>query len=444
MGLAFHGDAAIDQRGGTALGAGLAGQPFGVSAVAEHFEYRGGFTDENHLFGDAGRRLSRHSELTLDFSLPSIAGKVVPLSLRGLRDGYEDGGSTWVAGLRASTTVASTLVSTGLDYQRRAAPGAPVDEQLGGILAVSRFVDFKWQLRGVLDYEVLPGTDVRAVAFTADRSVSQRMALRFGVGHLFQRPRATSVQAGATFRLPFADVALTGDYAAPRNDWSLGLRIAFGLGFDPGARRYRVTPPGPSSGGSATFAAFFDRNGNGRFDTGEEPVPGVAVEGGERPGVTNAKGRAFLVGLGSAPTSRIEVSTDKIDAFYVTTPPRTIEFSPRPGKVVDVRYPLIQTAEVMVKLVFRRAGETVGLSAVRLRLSREGGEPVVATTEFDGTAVFADVPAGRYRLELDQDQAERLHMRLTAPVEVVVAADGNPPPDVAAEVVFDEQPAGGN
>lgn len=438
LGLAAHGDAAMDHQGGRALGLGLAGRPLGVSTVAGHFEYRGGFLDENQTIGDAARRLSRHSELTLDFSLPAIGSRVIPVSFRGLRDGYADGGSNWIAGVRASTTLANTLVSTGIDYQRSTAPGAPMRQQLGGNIAASRFLHYKWQLRGVLDYDLLPGADLRALSLTADRSISERAALRFGIGHSFQGPRSTSFQAGATLRTPFGDLAFTGDFAAPRRDWSVGLRFAFGLGHD--GSRYRVTPPGPASGGSAAFRSFIDRNGNGRFDEGEEGVPNVSVEGGERPSVTNASGRSFVVGLGSAPTARLRIGTERIDNFYVSAPAATLEFSPRPGKVLQIPYAIVRTGEVMVRLVFKRDGETVGLSAVRLRLLREGADPKVATTEFDGSAVFGEIPAGDYRLELDPEQAGRLRMRLAAPVPVAVAADGEAAEDFTAEIIFDKAP----
>jgi len=441
-GFAVHGDAALDQRGGSAFGFGLAGQPLGISAVASHFEYRGGFFDENQIFSDITRPLARHSELTLDFTVPSIGGKLLPLSFRGLRDGYAGGGSNIVAGVRASTTIADFLVSTGIDYQRRTIPGAPRQEQLGGILAASRFFDYKWQLRAALDYDIRPSADLRALTLTADRAISDRIAIRFGLGHIFQTPQSTTLQAGATFRLPFGDLALVADYTAPRSDWSIGVRFAFGLGYDRGAGRYRATPPGIASGGSAVLSAFIDRNGNGRFDPGEDPVPDVSVEGAERRAATGADGRAFVVGLGTAPTGRLQVGTDRIENFYVTTPPRTVQFSPRPGKVIDIQYPLTPTGEVAARLLFQREGEKVGLSAVRLLLVRDGVEPRVATTEYDGTAVFSDVPAGTYRLEIEPAQAARLHMRLSAPVTVTVAADGNPVPDVNAEVVFDRRPQG--
>ena len=448
FGLAAHADAALDSKGGIAAGFGLAGQVGGVSGVLSHAEYRGGFVDENLLVGDIGRRIERHSELTADFALPSFGGTSIPLTLRALRDGFADGGSSWIGSSRASTTILNTLLSAGFDYQRQTVKlgtGAyRKDEQLGGIVSVSRFVDFKWQLRAVLDYELLPSRDLRALSFTADRAISDRIALRFGLGRLFQAPNSTNAQLGATFRLPFGDIALSGDYSAPRNDWSIGLRFAFGLGWDRNARRYRVTPPGPASGGSAVFTSFIDANANGRFDKGEAPVPAVAIEGGERKQVTGETGRAFLTGLGTAPTGRLQVGTEQVENLYVTTPPRVIEFSPRPGKVLSIDYPFTPSGEILAHIRLHRAGQNpIGLSAVRVRLTKSGAEVRSAVTEYDGSVVFNDVPAGEYVLELDPAQADQLGMHMVAPVAITVGTGGGASADVEAEVEFENAPGVG-
>jgi hypothetical protein len=52
------------------------------------------------------------------------------------------------------------------------------------------------------------------------------------------------------------------------------------------------------------------------------------------------------------------------------------------------------------------------------------GERVYGSTEFDGAVMYEGVRPGRYHLELDADQAKRLGMRLTHPVEIEVGAQG--------------------
>lgn len=435
FGMAVQADAARDQQGGLAGALGVAGQPLGVSVIARHAEYAGGFIDENNRAADLARPLSRHSELTLDMSLPPIGGKVIPLSFRLERNHYAAGGTAWNALARASVTVADTLLSTGFDYLRDSGTGADVQERLTGTLAASKFIDFKWQVRGVLDYDILPDFDLRALSVTAARDLSDSVGFRIGAGRSFGEVEDLNLQGSAFFRLPFADIALTGDYATASNNWRVGIRLGFGLAFDPLAGRYRVTRPGPAAGGSAVFHAFTDANVNGRFDSGEAPVANVAVEGGERKAVTDENGRAFVTGLGAAVSGRLRANIDDIDAFFVSAPPSNIDFSPRPGRVMEIGYPLAPVGEVFARVSVRQDGKLTGLSAVRVRLVREGMEPIAATTEFDGSVVFGNVRPGTYRFELDPAQAERLGMSLAAPVTVEVSDEGLAR-NVKAEVIF--------
>ena len=438
-GFAVQADAAGDDQGGVGAALGLAGQFGSVSVIGRHAEYRGGFIDEANPAIQSGIPLRRHSELTIDTSFEP-GGKSIPLSMRGQREVYEDGAIAVLAAARASSTLGTVLLSGGLDYRRDTSADDVVGERLSGILAASTFAAYRWQLRGALDYEVEPDARLQALTLTADRALTETMAVRFGVGHGFGESGTTTLQVGANWRLEHGDLALSGDYTTEDGEWRLGVQYAFGLAFDPLARRYAVTRPGPASGGNVAFQAFVDADGDGIFDPGEEPVGGVSVSGGERPATTTANGRAFITGLGSAPTSLIQVGLEGVDNPFLQSPPHTVEFAPRMGAVAWVNYPLTPTGEVLAKVLFMQPGaeKPIGLSAVHIVLRREGLEPVEGTTEFDGTVAFESLPVGVYKLELDPEQAERLHMRLKQPVTFTVAPEGGYLADVSAEVVFDK------
>ena len=439
-GFAVQADGAADGTGGAGLALGIAGQPLGISMVLRHSQYRGGFLDETISAFDVQNPAVSHTALTLDFALPPIGGKRIPLSLRGARDAFTDGATRWTASARTSVTVAGTLLSSGLDYQRARSGLSVTDERLTGNFAAAKFLNFKWQLRASADYDLLPAAILRALSFTADRSVSERWALRFGLGKTLGSDGDTFGQAGTVLRLPFGELSLSGDYSFRKGDWSLSARFGFGSLFDPLRHRYVMTPPGPASGGNAVIQAFLDRDGDGRFGRGDEPVPKVRLEGGQRKAVTDARGEAVVTGLGTAPTGSMQSDISDIDQSYVSTPPSRIEFAPRPGQVVKILYPMEPVGEVYARLMLRRAGEpAVGLSAVQVRLVRSGHDPILATTEWDGSAVFSAVPLGTYRLELDPSQAKRLGMSFASPVSVTVTADKDS--QVQATVEFSSVPA---
>ncbi|WP_066801299.1 hypothetical protein [Sphingomonas soli] len=439
LGIALLGELAHDFAGGSAGQLGVSWQAGGIFATLRHTEYRAHFSDETNILHDELRPLRRTTTIDTLFSVPGIGRSRIPVSVHAERAAYADGGTTWLGTGRASTSLLDTLVSTGLDYRRDTRPGGVIDERLSGNFAASRFLAYTWQSRAVVDYDIVPRTALRTFSVTADRTVSEKFGLHLGLGKRFGVQRDVQLQGGGFLHLPFGDLALTGDYATRSREWRIGLRIAFGLVFDPWSRRPTLTRSGSATGGSAAVSAFIDDDGDGVRGAGEVPVPGVVLTGGERPATTDAKGRAFVNGLGDTSAAIIHADSRAIDAFFVDSPPQDVELSARPGKIAAVPYPFRPVNEVLARLSLTRPdGRQVGVAAVRLRLVVEGAPPILASSEFDGSAVFAGVRPGTYRLELDPEQATQLHMRLKEPVTVTV--DAHAAPQISAEILFGETP----
>lgn len=432
-GLAVQLDAAADAKGGRALAFGFAGQPLGVSTIFQHAEYRGGFIDENLQVLDLGRVSARYTSVAFDLSMPLSSDKALPLSMRVTRTAHADGGTTWVAGARTTTTIASSLVSGGLDYLRDWNLNA-LQKRLTGNVSVAKHLNFDWQFRGSADFELLPVARARAVSLTSDKSLSDRVALRLGSGRSMGRNKETFAQAGSVVRLPFGELALTSDFNVRSKDWRISVRFGFGSLFDRTRQRYVVTPPGAAAGGNAVLHAFIDRNSDGRFGDDDSPVKNVRIEGGVGVRQTDGTGRLVMTGLGSGPRAIVKTNIENIEQFDVGGPPSRVEFRPRPGQVLQIPYPLVPVGEVYLRIVTERSGRLTGLSAVKVVLKRSRGNALESTTEFDGSVVFSELPVGRYTLELDREQAARLGMTLNGPVTFVVS--GSTGPEIEARVHF--------
>ena len=425
-GLAFRADAAADARGRLAFGVGAAGQPFGIPMVFEHLEYRSGFVDETVTATDANRPRARHSAVTLDLALPPIGGRRIPLTVRANRDKFVDGTTSWVASARASATIIDTLVSTGLDYQRTSLERGQKDERLTGNVAASRFLKLKWQLRSAVDYDLKPKAMIRALSITADRNISERVSLRLGIGQTLGESRETFGQIGTLYRLPFGEFIGSADYSLEKRDWRLSVRFGFGSVFNPLTGKYAMTPPGAASGGSAAFRAFVDRDGDGRFGVGDEPVRNVAVHGGSNNVATDGNGHALLTGLGTAPSALLNVSTRDTAQSISANAPARVRVEPRPGKVIEIPYAVAPVGAVYARFVtVDSAGRRVGIAALQTRLLKAGHDAIRGITEYDGSVFFSDVPLGVYQLELEPSQAQRLEMRLRKPIVIEVKADSD-------------------
>lgn len=436
-GFATQLDVAADSKGGDAVSIGVAGRLFGANTVLRHAEYRGGLVDETNAEADVERPLDRRTELTVDRNI-RFGGRVIPLTFRAVQDDYVDGGATTSGSARGSASLGPILYSTGLEYSRVAHPGLATQNLLRGYVEASSFRNYQWQVRTAINYDILPNYRANQFSITVDRAISRTWSLRFAANQSLAQPRGAQLLASSITKTNFGDLALTGQYNTIDRSWTLGAQLNFGLGYNPQSHQYELTRQGPGSGGSVLFHAFLDANGDGKYEPGEAPVENVLLDAGDRTAHTGKDGTAYLSGFGAAPTARLQVSIFEVENQSVKAPASTIEFSPRPGGVTQIDYPLRPTGEVFVTISMRRPdGKLVGLSATRIRLVDAKGVAIDATTEFDGTANFQDAPAGRYRLELDPDQAKRLRMRLTGPVTVDVRLDGALNPDVRAEVQFD-------
>lgn len=437
FGIAVQADAAVDDLGGSGLSIGVAGQPFGLSIVGRHAEFRNGFVDESTPAGPDSRGLLRHSELSTSFNVTAPGGFAVPLSLTGQYDAYVNRDQSWVVASRFSTAVGPVSLSGGLDYRLdRNAAGVDAT-QFGGVLSATAFIANAWQVRANLDFDLVHQFEPRSIGLTVDRSLSETIALRIGVGHSLTGDKTTNIAASTTFRLRFADLQIGADYSIPKNDWRIGARLAFSMLQDPLSGRYRFTEPGAAAGGNLAMRAFIDRNGNDRMDPGEEPVPGIIISGAGAEVTTNAKGEALVTGIGASTTAQLRVNLNDIDFPYVSTPPQVIELNPRPGAVTRLDYALKPTGEVLLRILMRDAnGRRIGISAVDVVLTRPGAPPVRGRTEFDGSVLFDKITAGAYTVSLDPDQSQRLGMSMIAPASMVVPPDGGFVPDVNVEVVF--------
>ena len=436
-GFATQFDLAGDSLGGAAASVDVAGRIFGANTVFRYTGYRGDLIDENNPEADIDRPLDRRAEVDVDDNV-RFGTRVIPLSARVVNDVYADGGSAWINQLRASASLGSVLYTTGLEYDRNTAVGGQVTDVFRGFVGFSTFRSYQWQVRAAVNYDTIPDVRITSLEIVADRTISDTWSLRLGATQQLEAPSGLELIAGATARTKYGDLTLTGQYDTFDNSVRFGAQMNFGLGYNPQAHGYELTRSGPGSGGSVDFHAFLDANGNGKFDPGEQPVPGVSLEGGDRRAKTDDDGHAYISAFGAGPTARLLVGISGVENQAIKTPPTVIEFSPRPGGVTQIEYPIRPTGEVMVTVKLRRPDQPpVGLSATRVRLVDDKGFAVDGVTEFDGSVNFHDIPAGTYRLELDKDQAARLRMRLLSPVSVTIKPDGSITPDASAEIEFE-------
>jgi hypothetical protein len=424
-GAAVQLDGAVDNTGGEALAAGLAGRYGAASIVARHSEYRGGFIDEVQSAGVGTIPLRRNTNVSVDTVL-NLGRSEIPASFHVARDEFEDGAQDIQAGARLSKAVSRYLVSSAFQYEHRSGGGSPGQDILNGALDMSGLVDAVWQLRAGMSYTAVPKLKLEAAGFTADRNIGERTALHLGVNHTFGDSGQTTFEAGQTWRFQPADISLVTSYTTKINDVRLSLQLSLGFGYDPWRSRYALLGPGAAAGGAMAVDAFVDANGNGARDPGEKPLPGLIVQGGRRPQTTDADGRALITGLGDGASALAQIDMSSLDDPYLVPSAPAVKVVPRPGRVALVAYPVTVSGEVELQVQFQRAGEAPrAISALHVELVGADGQVAASgSSAFDGALVLENLRPGTYAVRIEPAQAARLKLTLVKAVAVKIAPGG--------------------
>lgn len=122
----------------------------------------------------------------------------------------------------------------------------------------------------------------------------------------------------------------------------------------------------------------------------------------------------------------MRVNLEGIDDPFLLGQADVIRTVPRPDRTTRVELPLQQSGEVELTVLLRRdGGQDRPLAAVNLQLIPEaGGAPILARSDHAGIVFIEDVPPGRYKVQLDPQQAADLGMTLVAAPIAILPADG--------------------
>ncbi|MGH7545564.1 MAG: hypothetical protein ACREKI_05210, partial [Gemmatimonadota bacterium] len=194
------------------------------------------------------------------------------------------------------------------------------------------------------------------------------------------------------------------------------------------AGRVQTAPGRSLRRGGVGGLVFLDRNGNGRYDEGDEPLPGVALRVGPHTVRTDDEGRFAVWDLVPFVTERIVV-----DSFSLESPLWVPSFGlativTAPNGFAQVQVPVWNGAEVAGRVLRAGPRGPEGVGGLRLELANlETGRRTEATTFSDGEFYLLGVPPGTYDVRIPEDVLVALGVRPPDPaprIEVRADADG--------------------
>lgn len=402
----FGGGAAWQTRlGRTALG-------------LSHHEFRDFLSERTRIRG--GEDLLGRSEANLD---GSAAVPALPLHYRvGLGASRLRGGDFDTDGLlRLSTWLSPVWLTHTLRAQIDRSEGTGQRTIDGDLLA--SFRRGALGRRGRLAYAANPA-DLQHVALLADWSPRVLTSTHLGVIHAFGE--RTSLFAAISRRVGAlvlsASVAVDDDGLA-----QAGLGVSFGLTPDPYRGGLHAQQPGATRNGAVSARAFLDRNANGAYDPGDEPLPGIAFRARGNGGAQSGReGTALLTQLPVDQPVEVAIDAGTLDDPHWLAPRESERVVLRPGTPVPLDFPVVPVGEIdgWVSLVKPEGSEPVAGASLQL-LDASGDIAASARSEIDGFYVLPEIAPGAYRLRVDPDQAKRAGWIAPLDREVVISGAGS-------------------
>jgi hypothetical protein len=335
----------------------------------------------------------QHS-LSVDLS-PRISGTVLPLHVEARYRTRADGEDRLEAGARMSANFRNISLTGQLDWVQSRGR-APSNDVVATLLANARFG--RLRVRGEARLGVTGQTSDDKIAIVGEWSQSERTDWRAELGY---EAAANRARAGIGYTRRFDRFALTG-YGEVATDGSVaaGVSLSFGFGPDPQNGGIRFSRERLATQGQALATVFYDDNGDGRRQSGEQLAEGVVLTAGNAVSdvPTAADGSAIVDSLSPFRPVLIGIDESSLGSPLVRSALPGVVVTPRPGVMTEILLPLSAAGEVEGTLM--RSGGN-GIEGIDLELVDARGTIRATTrTDFDGFFLFESVSYGQYKLRI--------------------------------------------
>ena len=427
--LFAYGDIVQDDHGGRAWDAGLQTRIFGVNVVVAREALSRGFVSE--AFPLTADPIVSRDRVRLDAAVPAWVLPRIPVSFELERHRLVSGATRTSAQNRLSLhykglSMTNRLVWTSIDGQ---------PSRTDGSLQMSRYVR-GFGIRGELSYALAP-----TLFTTANVTVEKPLASGYRV---FATVSRTLHGAGHSYSIGFDKTSgsiAAGVHAIRDGQGNTGVNVdlSAGVGRDPRAGAWVPSARPRAATGAASARVFLDRDENGRFDAGDQPLSGVGftVNGIERPERTSDSGGVFLPDLTAHYAADVALDPRTLEDPQWIAVTAGVRIMPRPGKAVLIDVAVVATAEIegSVSRVRKGAREEVGGANVEL-VDMAGNVVGQTTTAYDGFYVLTHVRRGRYRVRVAQDAGAPAGVAVASELEQAVTVTLSEPVISGIEIVL--------
>lgn len=288
--------------------------------------------------------IANRSELRADRAVQGYP--LAPLSLGlGLTHDIHESGTSLVKGTgRVATSVFDRPVAHTIRWTAARDGDVADDHTVDGALLASERIG-PVLFRGSAAYDAMPHAELRSIGLTADVPVHSGATARFGITHS-QVPEISQIYSlgfNASFTRVNWGAALR---YVDDGEYRVLMGVSIGLNRGPNSIRRGFAVPAAADDGTVSARVFLDRDGDGRFAAGDQPLADVVVEarGTSKACRTDVAGRALLTGLPANRPVRIWLARRNLESRQMVPVREAIEVTTRPAATATVEFPVVRLA----------------------------------------------------------------------------------------------------
>lgn len=381
-------------------------------------------TKLNHFNSDffavSSDPLAQRTRARLSGNLQLSDGLVMPFGLDVFRQLTASGVSSVNAQSRLSLNLQNTSYTNALNMQL-----SDGNRSTSGVLQANRRIA-SFGLSSQLAYSLEPDTRMSSIAIAADKNLDESSRINLGVVQSLG-PNVTTLVAGYNRNFGSFALGVSARYSS-NGDIGIGMQLFMSIGRDPRSGNWMRNWRPMASSGAVSAHAFVDTNMNGLFDLGEKPVEGAGftLNGGSRhPVRTNAAGIAYMNNMAPRQFADVALDTGTLEDPQWNVAKPGVRVLPRPGKVVQVDFPVVMTSEIDGTVYLEEEGKKRGIGNALLELVNKRGEAIASTRSgADGYYIMPAVKPGHFTLRLAAEQLRTLGLLANQSHAIDMKADG--------------------
>lgn len=305
---------------------------------------------------------------------------------------------------------------------RRAVGGVTAGSTLGQFYMTSHSRGTR--VSGSLNYRLDGGDFLQSVGATLSRGFSPRLHGNLNSRYQFVAGGRFGINGRLDWDLDPVRIGFQG--SIQDDHWSVGLSASTSLSRSPDGKTWVFSRRPLSNFGAALAQVFIDRNGDGVYGGGDDPLPGVEF-GGNRlwDQVRTAEdGQAFLPGIPADQFTNVDLVLQSVADPYLVPVYPSMTTLVHAGGISDLQFPWRYVGEIE-GFVARDEGHSRPLRNVGLELvGQDGEQTATAVSEFDGYYFFHEIPPGDYQMKVVERTLRGKDLLVPESVPVTIPEEG--------------------